>query len=138
MRLRTRTSTALLLCAMLLCAMFAAVPARAAVTEIVAGPGAQAYGSYVTPVVVAAKGAPLTLLNQDVQPHSVMSDEIGPGTQPWCGFFAPSACPLLWARTADAGGRTQPVLGLENAVSGRAYGLHCAIHPDVKGRLVVV
>jgi hypothetical protein len=117
-----------------------AVPARAFVSIIVAGPGSLTAKSYATPVVVAPKGVPVTFNNQDfVASHNVTSDETGPDTQPWCRFFAAGACPLFWSPVAQIGGyELLNVYGIENAESGRAYTYHCVIYPSITGRLVIV
>jgi hypothetical protein len=133
MRLRTFAMVSALACA-----AFAGTPARAAVTYIAAGGGSQSSGTYATPVVFAPVGGPLTFLNGDVQSHNVVSDATGPSTQPWCGFFAPGACPLVWSPVTDAGFRTNPVRGLENAAAGATYAVHCVIHPQLRGTLVTL
>ena len=132
--MRVRLSVTAVTAAMVL----AVAPARAAVETIVAGPGSQALGSFATPLVVARQGAAVTFLNQDVQPHGVVSTAKGPSTQPWCGFFAEDSCPLLWAPVTDAGGRTSLLRGMSNTSAGEVYGLFCPIHPSVIGRLAVV
>jgi hypothetical protein len=114
-----------------LCVVAAAfVPARAAVTYVVASPGDRSVHSFTTPVVVTAAGGPLTLFNQDVLVHQVASVETAPDTgQRWCKYFAPGACPALWSETVEAGGNQKPVLGIDVAPSG-TYHLYDPTDPS--------
>jgi hypothetical protein len=116
-------------------------PSHAAVNTIVAVYSSQLTNSFATPVVVAARAAgPVTLLNEDLQPHNVASDAIGPDTQPWCQFYATGACPLFRAPVTDAAGHQSTVRGLENAEAGISYAFHCELYPDspMPGTLLVL
>jgi plastocyanin len=115
-----------------------ALPSTAAVTVILATTGDRTVNSYTTPVVIAPVGGPLTFVNGDVQPHNVVSDQTGPGTQPWCGFFPSGACPVFWSPFPQAGLGQAAVQGTENLVAGTVYSFHCFIHTNMTGTLIAV
>lgn len=102
---------------------------------VATGPGGFALG-YATPVVVARAGGSLTYINADVAPHDVVSDEYGPGDQPWCRNYPLNKCPMIWSNLISLANST-PVLGLDNAVPGATYTFTCSLHPNMQGTLVI-
>ena len=88
-------------------------------TAIVAGPGGNATGGYLTPRMVVTQGGSVTFANADAQTHNVVSDT---------GLF----------QAAVAGtGTTKPVEGVAALAPGD-YPFHCSIHPNMHGVLTVV
>jgi plastocyanin len=116
----------------------AAAPARAATAA--AGPGGFAAG-FATPVVVAARGEAVTLVNADIAPHNFVADgtylprKVAKKTT-WCSAFTPTTCPLFWSPTATTG-ESAEVQGLERLTAGGQYAFHCMIHPGMRGTLVI-
>ena len=92
---------------------------------------------FAPPVVAVEPGGALTLASVDVFGHSLVSNEYGPGTQPWCSGFQPGRCPLFWSFQVSLGGTT-PVRGLESLVPGTVYPFYCFEHLGMKGTLVAL
>lgn len=91
---------------------------------VVSGPGAT-FAGYLTPVMVAEQGGPLSYTNLDAAQHDVVSDARGADGKP------------LFKSAVIGIGATAPVLGLENVVSGQQYGFYCSLHTNMRGTLVI-
>jgi hypothetical protein len=131
----------------------ASMPARAASTAIVAGPGSTSTGSgYTTQVVVTQAGDPLRLINADLFGlHDARSVVAGSDDASWCGPLDPAkpegpanprryargACPLFFADLAVPLGGTSPVLGTDRLEQGRSYAFTCEITAGMRGLLIV-
>lgn len=95
---------------------------QAGLTPLLAGPGSAATTWY-TPRVVILQGQPLVFRNLDVAPHDVWSGK--PGAHDGKFFSA----------VIGFGKKTQ-VIGVKNLAKGN-YNFYCALHPRMKGQLIV-
>lgn len=95
---------------------------QAALTPLLAGPGSAATGWY-TPRVVMLQGQSLTFRNLDVTPHDVWSGK--PGAHDG-KFFSP----------VIGFGKQTKVVGVKSLAKGN-YNFYCALHPNMKGQLIV-
>ena len=115
----------------------APTPAHAAVAA--AGPGASATG-YATPVVVTAKGGPVTFVNGDIADHTLTSADVLPTRiarkTARCKAYGVRSCPIFWSGTVSSGG-SAAVKGLGRVKPGRQYEFKCDIHSSMSGTLVV-
>lgn len=109
-------------------------PARAAAHVAVAPVGASVVG-FATPVVVAAKAAPLTFVNLDQIRHDFVATKRAGGSGPWCSRYPAGACPVFWTDLIG-GGTTAPVQGTANLTSGERYEFVCTVHGVMKGTLI--
>lgn len=125
-----------LLAALLAAPLALGVAPPSAEPVVLALPGAW-LTQYATPAMVVQPGGSLSLLNADIMYHDVVSRQTGPDGQPWCGNFAPGACPLFWSRLASIGEQV-PVLGVEHARAGATYTFYCTRHSGMQGTLVVL
>ena len=92
--------------------------------SVVAGPGAASTG-YVTPVMTAQKGGPLSFVNLDVVQHDVVAKDNGPDGKP------------LFRSKLIGLGESAPVEGLDKVQSGQSYEYYCSVHPGMRGTLIV-
>lgn len=117
------------------------VPAEAAETFIVAGPGSFV-SNYATPVATVQENGSLTFVSVDVDQHDVVHDVnadgiSGPSDRPWCTSYAEGKCPLFWSDAIVLSERTTPVLGTDALEAGAVYSFYCSFHSSMKGKLVV-
>jgi plastocyanin len=108
--------------------------------QILTGPTAKCYG-YLTPVVVIAKGGPITYTNLDIERHNVVQDVNvdgvhGSGKRKWCGLFDKGRCPIFYSPLTGLG-QSVKVRGLKYVKPGQVYTFYCTLHPGMKGKLVV-
>jgi len=71
---------------------------------------------YKFPAITAAAGSTLTLVNRDLEPHTVTANDGSFGSKP----FSPSKSATLTVPTSPG-----------------SYAFHCKIHPTMHGTLVV-
>jgi len=110
-------------------------PAHAAV--IVASPANSILPYFVTPASVTTKGGTLEFVNLDIETHNVVA--VGAyrpdGSASWCANAPKGKCPLFWSPYVSAS--AVAVQGLDRAVPGAQYEFICAIHPGMRGTLVI-
>ena len=115
----------------------APAPAHAAVAA--AGPGASTAG-YATPVVVTAKGGPVTFVNGDIADHTLTSADVLPTRiarkTARCKAYGVRSCPVFWTGGVSSG-ESAAVKGLARVKPGREYEFKCDIHNSMTGTLIV-
>jgi plastocyanin len=134
---RTRFVTGVTAAAVL---AWAAPTGAAGEAKAVSGPTAKYYG-YLTPVVVIAKGGPITYTNLDIERHNVVQDVSSDGVhssgkQKWCPLFDRGRCPIFYSALIGLG-KSESVKGLKFVKPGKVYTFYCTLHPGMKGKLVV-
>lgn len=129
----------------------ASVPARAASTSIVAGPGSHR-ATFTTVLTVASSADRPLLINADIAFHSVRALDVGSDDAAWCGPLDPTkpesaqnprrfplgGCPLFFAELAVPLGGTSPVDGLAATDAGRTYAFVCGVFADMRGLVAIV
>lgn len=106
-----------------------AVPADAAVNNVVAGPGAL-FTTFLTPVVVTTQGGSVTFSNYDVFPHDVTHHPAADGCTQNC-------LPRFSSGPAIGFGKSANVAGVADLEPG-TYSFWCDFHQSMPGKLVVV
>lgn len=112
---------------------------QAAAQVVIAPPGSQLTGVYVSPTTVSAKAGPVVFVNLDAAAtgqHNIKSDAFGPNSAPWCGAYPSGRCPLFVSALVGMGGTSNA--DLRNTVVGESYGFTCTLHPNMRGTLQVV
>lgn len=105
-------------------------------THVVSSEKPGGFGYLVTEIVADVAGT-LTLVNVDLRAHDVVAFAAGPGDNPWCGRYAPSACPIF-ASPLIGLGQQAAVEGTEQLTPLERYTFYCSIHPWMTGTLTAI
>jgi plastocyanin len=110
-------------------------PARAVL--VIAIPSNEFLDYFGTPATVAARAAPVFLVNTDGVPHSVIARAKRPDlSAAWCSGYDAGQCPLFWSAGVTQG--YTEVLGIPDTVGGTQYEFYCGVHPTMHATLIVV